>query len=72
MKLKLKHNPHLDSPDVDRIVSVLSNKGFGASRPEAVWLWEQFSESMCAGWLGLPEDDDELFASISEFFEQDD
>lgn len=50
--------------DVDRIVNTCNRNGYAISRQDAVAIWERKSEAWAAGWLILPEDDDELIQDI--------
>lgn len=52
-----------------RVQSALARQGFDCSIAEAHRLWEAFSESMCAGWMHIPNDDDEVLASVRAYFE---
>jgi hypothetical protein len=51
--------------DVGRIVQVFADKGHTISRADARAAWEKYSDSMCAGWLVLHEDDDDLFEEVA-------
>jgi len=55
--------------DVSRICDVLRDRGFRADRGQALQMWENYSESMCAGWMILPEDDDVLYGELQHMFE---
>ena len=37
--------------DVDRIRKVLHEAGFDVSAGEAQRMWDEYSDSMCAGWM---------------------
>lgn len=50
--------------DVERIVQICSKHGFEISHADAQLAWEDFSESMAAGWILLHEDDYEVFLVI--------
>lgn len=52
--------------DTHRIVKVALQHGFTLSLPQAERAWLLFSDSMAAGWMNLPESDDELWEIISE------
>lgn len=47
--------------DVKRIQEVLLNNGYSSLLKDCGDLWEAYSDSYAAGWLGLPEDDEELW-----------
>jgi len=50
--------------DVRRIVAVAAEHGVILSAVEANAAWEEHSDMLCAGWLFLPESDDELWAEL--------
>jgi hypothetical protein len=52
------------SSDIDRMLNVCEERGYTISRGDARRAWEDYSEVACAGWLFLPEEDDELFAIL--------
>ena len=47
--------------DVKRIQQVLLDNGYSSLLEDCERLWDNYSDDMCAGWMGLPEDDEELF-----------
>jgi hypothetical protein len=47
--------------DVKRIQQVLKNNGYSSLLKDCGDLWDEYSETWCAGWLGLPETDEELW-----------
>lgn len=51
--------------DVERIVRVLAEREIQCAPLDAQFLWEEYSESMAAGWMMLPESDDEVYGCIS-------
>jgi hypothetical protein len=51
--------------DVKRIQKVLFDNGYSATANQCVVLWERYSESMAAGWMNLPEKDEDIFEYIS-------
>lgn len=53
--------------DVDRIVNVLKDRGIDCSRHDAAWMWDQYSDSMAAGWMMLPDDDEHVYGCISYY-----
>lgn len=57
--------------DVVRIQNVLRDNGLDASLKECTTLWEAFSESKCAGWLGLPGKDESVYYFIQPFINPD-
>jgi hypothetical protein len=64
-------SPSIDWPeDVARIKSVLEARGYTASDEDIVKAWESYSDSVCAGWLVLPSDDDEIFDAVKREFDR--
>jgi len=61
MKLKDCEYPE----DVLEIISQLMNKGHNVSVEEAVELWENYSESMCAGWISVPKENVHLLVDLT-------
>lgn len=55
-----EHYPH----DIDRIIEVCRNRGYEVSRNDALLAWQDYSDSMCAGWMGLHKSDDDLFLEV--------
>jgi hypothetical protein len=52
IQLKLQHE--FDYPaDVNRLVIAFAKEGMWCSPEQAAWLWEQYSDSMAAGWMGM-------------------
>jgi hypothetical protein len=70
-KLRYKgYNHHFEyTNDIDRIVKIYAERGYDISYADAVHAWEQFSETMCAGWMMLGEDD-EVFHDTFYYFEE--
>ena len=59
---------HLD--DVKRIQRVLLAHGYESDLESAADIWDEYSDSMAAGWMFLPPDDLELWWRISEIVER--
>ena len=57
--------------DVERIVRIAATRGYILSPADAQAAWEAYSESMAAGWLGLPEDDNELWWNVEYYLVED-
>lgn len=53
--------------DIKRIKRILIEHGYNATLTLAEVLWEKYSESMCAGWMSLPDNDEEVFDCISYY-----
>jgi hypothetical protein len=70
LKVKEQYNHHFEyKNDIDRIVKIFANRGYEISHTDAVKAWEMFSESYCAGWMSLG-DDDEVFQDAFYYFEE--
>lgn len=50
--------------DVERIKRILLERGYRATCKQCEELWEAYSDSMCAGWMYLDEDDEDVFNNI--------
>jgi hypothetical protein len=50
-------------------VRIFAERGYEISATDAENAWEQFSDSMCAGWMMLGEDD-EVFHDCFRYFEE--
>lgn len=64
------NNHHEYTNDIDRIVKIFADRGYEITHEEAVRAWECVSESLCAGWLNLGDDDDEIFRDAFYYFEE--
>ena len=53
--------------DVDRIVEIFKSKGDEISELDAHNAWENYSGHCCAGWLGLPERDEDVIRDIMPY-----
>jgi hypothetical protein len=70
LTFKKQYNHHFEyTNDIDRIVKIFADRGYEISHTDAVFAWEQFSYSMCAGWMSLG-DDDEVFQDAFWYFEE--
>jgi hypothetical protein len=70
LKVKEQYNHHFEyKNDIDRIVKIFADRGYEISATDAIHAWEQFSDSMCAGWMILG-DDNEVFQDCSSYFEE--
>lgn len=70
LKFKEPYNHHFEyQSDIDRIVKIFADRGYEISHTDAVHAWEEFSDSMCAGWMCLG-DDDEVFSDAFSYFEE--
>jgi hypothetical protein len=50
--------------DVLRIRSVLLSNGYEADLEMCAYIWDEESECYAAGWIGLPEDDEDLWGDL--------
>jgi hypothetical protein len=70
LRFKKDYNHHYEyQSDIDRIVQVFAERGYEISESDAVLAWEKYSDSMCAGWMSLGEDD-EVFYDCFSYFEE--
>ncbi len=53
--------PRSRMDDVLRIRKALWDKGVNTYLIDAYLMWDEYSESLCAGWIILPETDEEIF-----------
>ena len=52
-------------PDaVERMKNCLRAEGRAGTDDDVVWAWSDYSDDLCAGWLGLPDSDDELLSIL--------
>lgn len=51
--------------DLARIQKVLADRGYEADPRTCADLWSRYSDSMAAGWMTLPDTDDEVFGCMS-------
>ena len=58
--------------DCKRIKKVFADKGYDITVDQAENLWSKYSDSMCAGWLFLPKDDEEIFLNVNAYWKEDD
>ena len=57
---------HRHIADVKRIREVIGKNGRHVSLPTAAGIWEDYSDMLAAGWLSLPDDDEELWLVIQK------
>ena len=55
--------------DITRIKKILIEKGYNATLTVSEMLWDKYSDSMCAGWMNLPDEDEEVFNCISSYLD---
>ncbi len=50
--------------DVRRMAKIMAERGYSVSASNLKKAWEDYSESMAAGWMMLDEDDDLVFSTL--------
>ena len=55
--------------DVYRIWVALVRAGYDVTLRDAEDLWEHHSADWCAGWLELPEKDEDIIGTLAEYLE---
>ena len=69
IEFKFEHR-HMD--DVQRIREVMLKRGFDIDLQSCAKFWEERSDMFAAGWLGLPDSDDDLFIELSRIIKYTD
>ena len=69
-KLKLIQPYSQFESDVKRIVKIFSNRGYEISATDAENAWQRYSDSMCAGWMNLDDEDEFVFFTSFRYFEE--
>lgn len=64
------HFTHRHLDNVKRIQKVLMIYGYEANLEDCADIWDEYSESYAAGWMGLPESDSELWECIESEVEK--
>ena len=54
-----------EETNVQRIVSVCAAEGYTISPSFADEIWSDYSDSMCASWMTMPERDSDLLRIVS-------
>jgi hypothetical protein len=67
MRAYSKLKPIRHEGDVAIIVRIIKKNGYDISPYDAQMAWEDYSDSMAAGWMGLPESDAEVWDSIRPY-----
>ena len=57
--------------DVKRIVLVAAKNGYFLSPNEACDLWDKYSDTMCASWMHVSEDDGDVWGILQCYIEGD-
>lgn len=53
--------------DIKRIKNILIEKGYNATLTNSESLWDKYSDSMEAGWISLPDEDEAVFSCIKSY-----
>jgi hypothetical protein len=61
---------HLYQADIDRMRTILNDRGYDASDSDIAKAWEDYSDMYAAGWLVLCEEDFEIFDALLNHLEQ--
>jgi len=67
--IKVKEEDSDNNSDILRIQRVLIDKGYYAENSQCRRIWQLHSEEYAAGWLILPNTDEEIYESIRPHFE---
>jgi hypothetical protein len=59
------NDEHLD--DIRRIRDIVRANGYDCSDDQAKALWDKYSDSMSASWMGLDKDDVSIWWHISHY-----
>ena len=69
LQLKKTYESSEYSYDAERIVKIFAERGFEISDTDALNAWTYYSDSMCAGWMNLDEDEQYVFENAFSYFE---
>ena len=61
---------HRHHHDVVRLQTVMRLNGYEADLRSAAGIWEDYSDTYAAGWMCLPEDDEDLWGAIKDSVEK--
>jgi len=62
------YHRHLD--DVAKIKEVINHNGYHCTLKDAANIWQDYSDLMAAGWMGLPERAKDIWLTIQARVEQ--
>jgi hypothetical protein len=54
--------------DVKRMQQLMISKGYYCTLKMIAHSWNEYSDSYCAGWLSLPDSDEELFNILRYYY----
>lgn len=57
--------------DTDRIMTACKENGIELTRKEAIEYWSRYSDMLSAGWLILPDSNEEIFNCIKPYIEEE-
>ena len=52
-----------------RIIKILADRGYICDSEQAEELWGNYSDSMAAGWMNLPPEDERVFKCIEPYID---
>lgn len=64
---RIPEDQHDFPHDIERMKDILNRNGLDASDSDIAWAWEQYSDSSCAGWLALGDDEQYILAALFIF-----
>ena len=73
IKIKYSYVRHTElfKEDCNRIHGILLDHGYFSTLDECAELWELYSsEEYAAGWLSLPDKNEEVYECIKPYFEE--
>lgn len=53
--------------DVERIQEICKTRGYDFSLVECQIAWDDYSDSMCAGWMHLPKENDNVWGCVNPY-----
>ena len=70
LRLKPEGDDDWYDHDIKRIISIFHQRGYEITPEQAKESWERFSDSMCAGWMILDEEDADVFYTCMIYLEE--
>lgn len=62
--IKEDNYEHRHITDVKRLQRVMLQNGYESDLRSVAGLWDDYSDTYAAGWIGLPENDEELWGIL--------
>jgi len=56
--------------DIDKLVKAYQEKGYRITRDQAEELWDEYSLSLYATWISMPNNSEELFEMTKGFAQE--